>query len=130
LLYQLSISVKKFISFPEFLMAPATLIDSRIQWEAIDGASAKATFTNQGVSISAILYFNEKGQLVDFVSDDRYAVADMKQYRFSTPAGNYKNFNGYNIMSYGEAIWHYPDGKFTYGKFNLQSVEYNVAELQ
>lgn len=112
------------------LMAPATLIDSRIQWEAIDDASAKATFTNQGVSISAILYFNEKGQLVDFVSDDRYAVADMKQYRFSTPAGNYKNFNGYNIMSYGEAIWHYPDGKFTYGKFNLQSVEYNVAELQ
>ena len=112
------------------LMAPATLIDSRIQWEAIDGASAKATFTNRGVRISAILYFNEKGQLVDFVSDDRLTVSDMKKYRFSTPARDYKDFNGYRIMSYGEAIWHYPDGKFVYGKFNLKSVEYNVAELK
>ncbi len=111
------------------LMAPATLIDNRIEWEAIDSISAKATFTNQGVSISAVLYFNEEGQLADFISDGRYAAADMKQYRFSTPVRDYRDFNGYNIMSYGEAIWHYPDGKFTYGKFNLQSVEYNVEEL-
>ena len=112
------------------LMAPATLIDDRIQWEPIDDASARATFTNQGVSISATLHFNEQGQLVDFVSDDRYAVSDMQQYRFSTPVRDYKNFGGYNIMSYGEAVWHYPDGKFVYGKFNLQSVEYNVTELR
>jgi len=32
-------------------------------------------------------------------------------------------------MTYGEAIWHYPDGKFIYGKFNLQQVEYNVSEM-
>ena len=112
------------------LMAPATLIDDRIQWEPIDDASARATFTNQGVSISATLHFNEQGQLVDFVSDDRYAVSDMQQYRFSTPVRDYKNFGGYNIMSYGEAVWHYPDGKFVYGKFNLQSVEYNVTEIR
>ena len=108
------------------LMAPATLIDKRITWQAMDSNSAKATFTNHSITISAILYFNEKGQLIDFISTDR----DINHYAFSTPVSNYKNINGINIMTYGEAIWHYPDGKFVYGKFNLKEVEYNVSKIK
>jgi hypothetical protein len=105
------------------LMAPASLIDKRITWLAIDSNSAKGTFTNHEITISAILYFNEIGQLVDFISSDR----DVNSYPFSTPVSNYQNKNGINIMTYGEAIWHYPDGKFVYGKFNLKEVEYNLS---
>ena len=108
------------------LMAPATLIDKRISWQPIDDNSAKATFTNHNSTISAILYFNEKGQLIDFISNDR----DVNHHPFSTPVSNYKMINGINIMTYGETIWHYPDGKFVYGKFNLKEVEYNVSELK
>ena len=108
------------------LMAPATLIDKRITWQAIDSNSAKATFTNLSITISAILYFNKKGQLIDFISNDR----DVNHYPFSTPVSNYKNVNGINIMSYGETIWHYPDGKFIYGKFNFKEIEYNVSEFK
>ena len=111
------------------LLAPATLIDSRITWAAIDDTYAQATFTNEGVSVQATLYFNAMGQLVNFVSDDRYAVSDMQRYRFSTPVADYKNFNGFNVMSFGEAVWHYPDGEFVYGKFELQEVVYNVPPL-
>jgi hypothetical protein len=107
------------------LMVPATLIDKRILWEPIDSLTTKATFTNRGISISAILYFNEAGQLINFTSDDRTSISDMKQYRFSTPVYGYNNINGMNVMSGGEAIWHYPDGEFAYGKFNLKSIEYN-----
>ena len=108
------------------LMAPASLIDKRIVWQAIDSNSAKATFTNHAITISAILSFNNQGQLVDFISNDR----DVNHYAFSTPVSNYKNINGINIMTYGETIWHYPDGKFVYGKFNLKEVEYNVSVLK
>jgi hypothetical protein len=108
------------------LLAPATLIDPGIRWEKVSDSVVKAMFTVQNITISALLYFNEKGQLVDFVSDDRYAIAEKKQFRFSTPVNDYKNFNGYNLPGYGEAIWHYPEGKFTYGKFYLQDVRYNV----
>ncbi|GAA4411463.1 hypothetical protein GCM10023187_37340 [Nibrella viscosa] len=107
------------------LLAPATLIDRRIQWEPIDDSSVKAIFTNNSITVSAILYFNAKGQLTNFVSDDRYAIADMKQYRFSTPITEYRSFNGFNLASYGEAVWHYPDGAFSYGQFHLKKVEYN-----
>lgn len=108
------------------LMAPATLIDERIQWEAIDSTSAKAVFTCNGISVSAILYINEAGQLTNFVSDDRSDISDMQQHRFSTPVRDYKNFNGYNVMTYGESIWHYPDEAFTYGQFTLKDIQYNI----
>lgn len=109
------------------LMVPATLIDERIQWEPIDSLTSKAIFTNRGISISAILYFNESGQITNFTSDDRTAINDMKQYRFSTPVSEYKNINGINVPIYGEAIWHYPAGEFTYGKFSLKTINYNVS---
>ncbi len=112
------------------LMAPASLIDKRIEWTTIDSLSAKAIFTNGVNKITAILYFNEQGQLVNFTSDDRYAIGDMKQYRFSTPVKEYEQMDGRNIWKYGETIWHYPDGEFVYGKFTLKSIEYNVTDFK
>lgn len=105
------------------LMAPATLIDKPITWQAIDSNSAKATFINHGISITAISYFNAQRQLIDFISNDR----DINHYLFSTPVSNYKNINGINIMTYDATTWHYPDGKFVYGKFNYKEIEYNVS---
>jgi hypothetical protein len=110
------------------LLAPATLIDKRIKWQPVDRNSVKAVFTNHNISISATLYFNEQGQLTDFISNDRTAVADMKNYPFSTPVHAYKNIHGFNLMSEGDAAWQYPEGKFTYGKFKLKNIMYNVAE--
>ena len=112
------------------LMVPAALIDKRIEWTAMDVLSAKATYTNGENKITAILYFNELGQLVNFTSDDRYAIGDMKRYRFSTPVKNYTQINGIKIWNYGDAVWHYPDGEFVYGKFNLKRIEYNVREFE
>jgi hypothetical protein len=108
------------------LLAPATLIDKRIEWVSWDSSSAKAIFTNRANKITATLYFNTKGQLINFISDDRTAISTMKLYRFSTPVKDYQQMNGRNIMTYGETIWHYPEGEFVYGKFNLKSIEYNV----
>ncbi len=112
------------------LFAPSALIDDRIRWKVIDEQSVRATFTTNATSISAILHFNEKGQLVNFVSNDRYSVDEMKAFPFSTPASVYRNTNGYNLPAYGEAIWHYPDGQFVYGKFNVKSIQYNVENFK
>jgi hypothetical protein len=112
------------------LFAPSALIDKRISWKLIDKLSVKAIFTNNKTSISAILSFNEKGQLVNFISEDRYSIDDMKTYPFSTPVNKYKSIYGYNLPTYGEATWQYPEGKFVYGEFNLKSIEYNVSQFK
>ena len=107
------------------LLAPATLIDRRITWQSIDGLTVKGSFANQGVTVSALLHFNDEGQLVNFISHDRWDVSAMKQYPFSTPVSRYRHLNGYNLPTYGEMIWHYPDGDFVYGKLEIKSVVYN-----
>ena len=107
------------------LMAPATLVDKRIKWEEIDSNTCRAIFTNHGITISAVLYFNEKGQLTNFLSNDRTEVNEMKQYPFTTPVSDYQNLNGINIWTKGEAVYTHPDGKFTYGKFVLKEIRYN-----
>jgi len=114
------------------IMAPATLIDSRIQWRSIDDYTVEATFKHNGIQITATLYFNELGQLVNFVSDDRYyspTGETFEQVRWSTPIQSYQNINGFNLATYGEAIWSFPEGDFTYAKFYIQDIQYNLEKM-
>jgi hypothetical protein len=112
------------------LFAPAALTDKRILWASIDSHSVRAIFTNGANKISARLIFNDGGQLINFVSDDRSPIDEKKPVRFSTPVKDYKMFDGRNVPTYGEAIWHYTDQDFVYGRFYLKSIEYNVAEVK
>lgn len=111
------------------LFAPAALIDKRISWQEIDEHSAKAIFRIKDTEVSAVLKFNKKGELTNFISEDRYAIDIMEKIPFSTPVKNYRNINGLNLPTYGEAIWHYPEGEFVYGRFNLVNLEYNLPQL-
>lgn len=112
-------------------MAPSTLIDNRITWLETDSNKVKARFENNGIAITAWLYFNDKGELINFVSDDRYALAEdntMKQFRWSTPLKEYKQFNGVTLPSYADAVYSYPSRDLTYGNFRLTNVVYNCKE--
>jgi hypothetical protein len=115
------------------VMAPATLIDKRIKWLESDSSMAKAEFTNNGIIISANLYFNEKAELVNFVSNDRFAVSGkqgMKQIPWSTPMRDYREINGHQLPGYAETVYAYPEGDFCYGTFNVTGVEYNCLEFK
>lgn len=113
-------------------LAPAALIDRNIEWETVDSTTVRATFTNQGNTISAMLYFNELGELVNFSSDDRAESMDGKtytNYRWSTPLSDYREYNGRKRASYGEAVWHKPDGEYVYAKIYLEQITYNADEM-
>ena len=112
------------------LLAPATLLDSRIVWEPVDATTARAHFVNRAQMISATLLFSPDGLLTNFISDDRSrASADGKRFtclRFSTPVRDYRDFGSVRLASHGAARWLLPEGEFTYGEFELLSVTYNV----
>lgn len=114
-------------------MAPSTLIDKNIQWEVIDSLTVKARYTNGNITISASLLFNEKGELINFISNDRFETADgkiYKNYPWSTPIKEYKDFNGIRIASSASTIYHRPDADFCYGEFVMKEIEYNCKELK
>lgn len=110
--------------------APATLIDARITWTQVNDTCVKATFTNKDIVISAQLHFNERNELINFISDDRFALSDdgsFKQLRWSTPFGQYEDRFGYHLPRHAETVYEYEDGSFTYGIFEVINITYNNA---
>ncbi|MDC7226932.1 MAG: hypothetical protein PQJ61_09230 [Spirochaetales bacterium] len=110
------------------ILAPAALIDSRISWREIDDFTVEGTYTNAGIAVKGVLFFNEKGQLINFVSNDRYFLNEDGTYEllsWSTPVGEYREINGLNLPGYGEALWERNDGQFCYAKFNIRDVTIN-----
>ena len=115
-------------------MAPATLIDKNIQWDTIDPLTINARFTNGKIRIWATLFFNEKGELINFISNDRFETKDGKTYKnypWVTPViDGYENINGYRLAKGAQAIYQRPDGEFCYGEFRIKNIEYNCKEMK
>jgi hypothetical protein len=114
------------------LLAPASLIDDRIKWEVINEQTVKAYFSNGDYTISADLSFNDKGELINFMSDDRFYSPTGETYqrvRWSTPVKEYQEINGMKLPAYGEAIWHFPEGDYCYARLNIKEIEYNCLEI-
>jgi hypothetical protein len=112
-------------------IAPATLIDKRITWETMNDTTVKGTYKNENITISALLYFNQKGALMNFISNDRYET-DGKQYHnypWATPVTDYQMLNGYFLPGKAKLIYQKPEGDFTYGELEYKSVQYNLSEL-
>ncbi len=56
----------------ETVFFPTALLPSHcLSWEAVSADSAKATLSHKGLSVSAVFYFNETGQITHSKSSDR-----------------------------------------------------------
>ena len=109
------------------VFAPSWMTDPRLKWRAVDDRHVDVTFTNGPYRVSARLEFNERDELVDFTSGDRGALQPDGSFRYvpwSTPVRDYRDIGGRRIPTVGEAIWHFPEGAFTYGRFKVRSADY------
>jgi hypothetical protein len=112
------------------VLAPAALLDARVTWQPLDDRRVKGIFSNAGRTISAVLTFDAAGDLVGFVSHDRYQ-SDGKTSRrlpWSTPVSGYRDFGGVRLGAVGHARWREPTGdEWTYGEFTLERIEYDIG---
>jgi hypothetical protein len=114
------------------LYSPAALVDPRIHWKTVDELTVNGTLRYKGNKVSATLHFNERGELINFVTDDRYYSPTGKTFqkvRWSTPVKDYQEFNGIKAPAYGEGIWHLKTGDYVYAKFRLKRIRYNCQRL-
>lgn len=111
------------------LLAPAALIDPGIRWEVLDARSVRAHYTVGSNTISAVLWFNDIGELVNFVSDDRLAASpngtEFTQRPWSTPVKDYRSFGARRVSTRGEGRWHPPEGEFAYLEIELVDLQTN-----
>jgi hypothetical protein len=112
------------------LLAPAALPFAAITWEPKDAHTVRATYTNAGHTVHGDLIFNESGDLVDFVSNDRFAADGVtaRLLPWRTPISEYGTFHGFHLWKKGEARWVEPSGAWTYGRFELVDLEYGVVK--
>jgi hypothetical protein len=104
------------------IMAPGSLIDPAIRWRPIDERQVEATYRLDPHEVRAVLVFDADGALVDFVSDDRPALASdgvaLQPQRWSTPIGDYQQQGPYRLASRGEARYAAPSGEYAYLEFD------------
>jgi hypothetical protein len=112
------------------VFAPGVLIDPRIQWREIDAQSVGTSFTKLSHTVRAVLSFNDRGELTNFLAEGRGAQsADGKTFTkmpWSTPLGDYRDFGSHRLMTKGEGIWHAPAGEYSYVRFNIDAIDYNL----
>ena len=115
------------------LFAPAALVDAPIEWELIDDQRVRASFTNGAETVRAELVFGDDGELIDFVSDDRFRSIDNgKRFvaqRWSTPIDSYRAFGSRRAIARGSGRWHAPEpeGEFAYLEIEIDAIAYNVT---
>ena len=110
------------------VMKPAAVLDLPFTWKSAGERSLVATFTNAGITVSAELTFDVAGDLVGFLSNDR-TQEDAKRSRnvpWSTPISGYREVDGIRIGTRGDANWIETTGEWTYGRFEIRSIAYNV----
>lgn len=113
-----------------FVLAPGALVDANIRWETQPDGRVKATFTNAGQTVSALVRFDAAGDLVDFVSRDRYQ-SNGKVYNllpWSTPVRDFRDFDGIRLPSRGDARWQESGGEWTYGEFTIERLTYDQPQ--
>lgn len=111
------------------LLAPAGLIDADVRWDPLGQGEVRGHFTVGAHTVSAVLSFNQAGELVDFVSDDRLAASpdgtEFIRQRWSTPVERYRDFGARRAATRGEGRWHPAEGDFAYIELELVELEFN-----
>jgi hypothetical protein len=118
------------------ILAPGAIVGAPVDWSAVDARHVRGDFTDGAQTVSAVLTFDAEHDLVDFVSQDRLrASADGKSFtpqRWSTPLTGHRVTDGRRVFTVGEGVWHppQPEEPFTYLKFHLDAISYNVGSAE
>jgi hypothetical protein len=112
----------------ETLFVPGYALQQYVSWEEIDSLSAKATITHNGISVSGIFYFNEKGEMTHFTSYDRnYVDTDGNEQKVEWVANveYYTQNDGLILPGYVSATWKRPEGDYQYFKGKIKALKFN-----
>lgn len=114
--------------------APAALVDAPITWTTLDEHRVSAVYTVGEQTVSAQLVFDDDGDLVDFVSDDRSRASTdgntFTRLRWNTPLNTCRRVGGWRAATRGRAMWAapQPEGHFSYADMVIDDITYNITD--
>ena len=109
----------------ESVLYPTNFLPSeKLKWFPIDDNSAKLTFIYKGLSLFFKITFNEIGEITE-METKRYM--DLKKLEtWVIKVSDYKALNKVLIPTRFEVLWRLEKGDFSYAKFNITEIEYDI----
>jgi hypothetical protein len=114
----------------EIIWFPSAALATRLSWEPIDAAQARATLRDGGVTVSAVFTFDERGRVVRFDAA-RYlgAGSDAKLAPWFATCSAWRTFEGVEVPSEGEVGWTLAAGPFVYFRWEVVEVQVDRPDL-
>ncbi|MET3980266.1 hypothetical protein ABIB62_002393 [Mucilaginibacter sp. UYP25] len=110
----------------ESVWFPTNLLPSEsLQWLAMNKNTAKLIFTYRGMCLSYIVSFSND-EITQFQTS-RY-MGNEKLETWIGKLGAYQKINNIMVPTKIEAIWRLANGDFSYAKFNVLRIDYNLPE--
>jgi hypothetical protein len=112
----------------EIMWFPSAALSRHITWQAVDRSTARATLSYGGVSASALFVFDEHGRCSGLRAK-RYMgsgdAATLEEWAGTT--SRWRVVRGVEIPVSGEVIWQLGAGDFSYYRWEIDDVEYDVS---
>jgi hypothetical protein len=114
----------------ESVWFPSAFAADTVSWEAIDAHSARASLRTAGSPVRAIFEVDRDGRIVQLHAERFRDLGGGRSVLtpWSGRYSDYAEFGGFRVPSSVEVTWDLPDGPFSYARFNLTALEYNVPE--
>ena len=107
---------------------PYALVGDAVRWEPMGDRSARATIAQHGLPVSAVFDFDAEGKLTGLRAE-RYRDLGGGAAALTPFIGryaDYREFGGFRVPASVEVSWVLDDGEFTYARFAVTAIEYNV----
>ena len=114
----------------ESVWFPYAFAADAIAWEAIDARSARATLRTGWSSVQAIFEVDANGRIAHLHAERFRDLGSGRSVLtpWSGRYADYAEFGGFRVPSSVEVTWDLTDGPFSYARFNVTTLEYNVSK--
>jgi hypothetical protein len=111
----------------ESILYPTNFLPSKeLHWFPIDDKTAKLTFDYKGLSLFFKITFNDIGEITE-METKRYMDLN-KLETWVIKVSNYKELNKVIIPTRFEVLWRLDKGDFSYAKFDITEIEFDIPE--
>jgi len=114
----------------ESVWFPYALVADAVAWEAIDARSARASLRTGESTVQAVFETDADGRIA-YVHAERYRDVGSGRSVLTPWSGRYSDyaeFGGFHVPSSVEVTWGLTDGPFSYARFHVTALEFNVPE--
>ncbi len=103
--------------------------DAGVRWTAVTDRSARATLNHRGTTASLLFHFNDQNEVERVIGKRPFLKSDGTTERRSW-IGTWRNYEprgGLRVPTDGEVAWIFPEGKVSYWRGHIETIEYQLA---